>query len=661
MPDKTYAKVVLNGTTYVDLTSDTVDPSTLLAGYTAHDRSGALITGTFDSSIFVLKAGDTMTGPLILSGAPTENLHAATKKYVDDSVAKYLPLTGGVMGGVVDDPEDKNHGYIYTNTILPDYITLNKDEYYNHALVGNFYSSITPGNITLSKLYTNTSTYYVGTSILNDSELSFEIGPYGGSRTKYASYKSNGISYTTYNYVFPSKSGTFALTNDLLSYIPKTGGTITGGYLIIDDTHLTSGSSSAYLTLGNNVDSSSEGSSFGALHLYGTGVYKSSIRTTTLTDNRQLYLPDKDGTLAVTDDLYSQKINSTNIIDKTMFAMGSLTGSNGSDTYADTRLRSAFIPVNANTTYSISTGNSLLIYEIHEYMSSKAFVQYTSANATSKSFKTNATTSFIKILLRKTTNDTIGLSDIGNIQMNKGDSLETFKSYIPDINEINAYNVYAYNLSHRFIQDQSLPISANSNINSLPYLRPGQYVCNNYQTSLSITNIPKQDVFTMSVESPISDVYNDEVNTSYGRYRERTIKYTNGDTWVQTCSAQTSSSSWTYGDWKPVIIGYKAGNLQVNTSGASLDEAYCKQYGKTVNVRAWLTGLSTSTQTHTNVITVQLVDKPTTAVRFVFTCWLGNGIAAYAGYGVMDTSGRITLVKAVANSDKASFEFTYNV
>lgn len=305
MPDKTYAKVVLNGTTYVDLTSDTVDPSTLLAGYTAHDRSGALITGTFDSSIFVLKAGDTMTGPLILSGAPTENLHAATKKYVDDSVAKYLPLTGGVMGGVVDDPEDENHSYIYTNTILPDYITLNKDEYYSHTLVGNSYSGINPGNITLSKLYTDTSIGYVRNLILKDSEISFENGPYGGSITKYASYKSNGISYTTYNYVFPSKSGTFALTNDLLSYIPKTGGTITGGYLIIDDTHLTSGSSSAYLTLGNNVDSSSEGSSFGALHLYGTGVYKSSIRTTTLTDNRQLYLPDKDGTLAVTDDLNS--------------------------------------------------------------------------------------------------------------------------------------------------------------------------------------------------------------------------------------------------------------------------------------------------------------------------------------------------------------------
>jgi phage-related tail fiber protein len=35
----------------------------------------------------VNKAGDTMTGPLVLSGAPTLNLHAATKSYVDGLIA----------------------------------------------------------------------------------------------------------------------------------------------------------------------------------------------------------------------------------------------------------------------------------------------------------------------------------------------------------------------------------------------------------------------------------------------------------------------------------------------------------------------------------------------------------------------------------------------
>jgi hypothetical protein len=37
-----------------------------------------------DTSTLVQKAGDTMTGALTLWGAPQADLHAATKKYVDD-------------------------------------------------------------------------------------------------------------------------------------------------------------------------------------------------------------------------------------------------------------------------------------------------------------------------------------------------------------------------------------------------------------------------------------------------------------------------------------------------------------------------------------------------------------------------------------------------
>jgi cytoskeletal protein CcmA (bactofilin family) len=48
------------------------------------------------------KAGDTMTGPLVLSGAPTQNLHAATKLYVDSQLSTpsgTVLLTGSTMTG----------------------------------------------------------------------------------------------------------------------------------------------------------------------------------------------------------------------------------------------------------------------------------------------------------------------------------------------------------------------------------------------------------------------------------------------------------------------------------------------------------------------------------------------------------------------------------
>lgn len=39
-------KVVYDGDTLIDLTEDTVAADKLLAGYTAHDASGAAVTGT---------------------------------------------------------------------------------------------------------------------------------------------------------------------------------------------------------------------------------------------------------------------------------------------------------------------------------------------------------------------------------------------------------------------------------------------------------------------------------------------------------------------------------------------------------------------------------------------------------------------------------------
>lgn len=51
MANQYYNKIIVNGQTKIDLTSDTVTADKLASGYTAHDKSGAPITGTstFDS------------------------------------------------------------------------------------------------------------------------------------------------------------------------------------------------------------------------------------------------------------------------------------------------------------------------------------------------------------------------------------------------------------------------------------------------------------------------------------------------------------------------------------------------------------------------------------------------------------------------------------
>ena len=51
MPNSNYNKVIYNGNTLIDLTADTVTAADLAYGVTAHDRSGAVITGanTYDA------------------------------------------------------------------------------------------------------------------------------------------------------------------------------------------------------------------------------------------------------------------------------------------------------------------------------------------------------------------------------------------------------------------------------------------------------------------------------------------------------------------------------------------------------------------------------------------------------------------------------------
>lgn len=91
MANKYVSKVVLsNGTTLIDLTADTVTPETMLTGATAHDKSGAKITGTctYDSDT----SGDTAAASEILA---TKTAHARGTKLTGT-----MPNRGAVTGTI---------------------------------------------------------------------------------------------------------------------------------------------------------------------------------------------------------------------------------------------------------------------------------------------------------------------------------------------------------------------------------------------------------------------------------------------------------------------------------------------------------------------------------------------------------------------------------
>ena len=82
-----YNKVVYGAQVLIDLTADTVDPEHLLAGKTAHDKSGETITGTCDSDAATAAASDLLAGKTAYAGGEKVTGAMADKGAVTGTIA----------------------------------------------------------------------------------------------------------------------------------------------------------------------------------------------------------------------------------------------------------------------------------------------------------------------------------------------------------------------------------------------------------------------------------------------------------------------------------------------------------------------------------------------------------------------------------------------
>ena len=113
-------------------------------------------------------------------------------------------------------------------------------------------------------------------------------------------------------------------------------------------------------------------------------------------------------------------------------------------------------------------------------------------------------------------------------------------------------------------------IPANADLNTIPYLKVGNYYNRSVAESATIKNIPipYNNAFIMYVLSPLSEVYDNE-STAQWVYRLRIfIAFTGDDIFVQKVSSRNTAGNFTYDPWVKMTNSKDLGKEVERTTAA---------------------------------------------------------------------------------------------
>ena len=159
-------------------------------------------------------------------------------------------------------------------------------------------------------------------------------------------------------------------------------------------------------------------------------------------------------------------------------------------------------------------------------------------------------------------------------------------------------------------------ITANANLNTQAYMKIGRWTCTTAVAN-TLTNTPVYTEFVMTVRAATQTGDIDNESGTWV-YRIREIETWNGRRYAQFAYVGGTAGSWVFGDW--LALGdasqVTTGSLAMVTGAqGTLNDVRVRQRGSIVNIRAYISGVSTAQELGNLCQITGDVQKPKSYVR----------------------------------------------
>ena len=135
--------------------------------------------------------------------------------------------------------------------------------------------------------------------------------------------------------------------------------------------------------------------------------------------------------------------------------------------------------------------------------------------------------------------------------------------------------------------------SAPLDLNTVTYLKVGNYYCSNDTQVKTMKNCPSTSAFKLEVISPVNPTVDNETTKTY-QYRIRRLINRSGAEYISVCSSGATAGTWTYGAWNKVIRSNHLAAKANYTSGTEI--GYVTFDGKQTKFFVPIPDFSTATE-----------------------------------------------------------------